>query len=277
MDRGPHRRSPDDMVAQPKDQKTCQYCGATFCKREHRIRHERTHTQVRPFVCQDCSRPFARHDSLIRHRRTRHPNEAAAERADPGSSQSPSSQTVPILESPRPTSWPSLPPAPSDTSPSNATLPLRPEDSPNATSGELDLFKDLFSWPFGVPDANFDLFDSSDTPAARRPFWTLSDPSRLLDSMDPMTRDGSPRPKGHGHAAIATAYSVIAEMVRSPTYSSNALLTVSLQSENLASAGIESITSQFLVRPTNLETEPLRPVALTPIEGSMLEALFQKV
>ena len=45
----------------------CQFCAKTYRKREHLIRHERTHTGHRPYVCSKCDKAFARHDSLLRH------------------------------------------------------------------------------------------------------------------------------------------------------------------------------------------------------------------
>ncbi|KIX04493.1 uncharacterized protein Z518_05363 [Rhinocladiella mackenziei CBS 650.93] len=51
----------------------CQYCPNTYQKKEHLVRHERTHTGHRPFVCAQCGRTFARHDSLLRHERVHAP------------------------------------------------------------------------------------------------------------------------------------------------------------------------------------------------------------
>ncbi|KAI0472430.1 hypothetical protein F4859DRAFT_104330 [Xylaria cf. heliscus] len=49
----------------------CQHCGKQFKRQEHLIRHERTHTQERPFAC-DCGSRFTRQDLLARHVRTCH-------------------------------------------------------------------------------------------------------------------------------------------------------------------------------------------------------------
>ncbi|KAI0445557.1 hypothetical protein F4803DRAFT_135343 [Xylaria telfairii] len=47
----------------------CRHCGRQFKRQEHLIRHERTHTQERPFAC-DCGNRFTRQDLLARHVRT---------------------------------------------------------------------------------------------------------------------------------------------------------------------------------------------------------------
>ncbi|KAM0747977.1 hypothetical protein T439DRAFT_328639 [Meredithblackwellia eburnea MCA 4105] len=51
-------------------EKKCQFCSLEFKKREHCIRHERTHTNEQPFNCPECSKPFGRQDSLARHLKT---------------------------------------------------------------------------------------------------------------------------------------------------------------------------------------------------------------
>jgi Zinc finger, C2H2 type len=239
----------------PKDQKSCQYCGATFRYTGHRLRHERTHTKLRPFVCEDCSTAFGRHDALIRHRRARHASEASVECAAPSLSQSPSSQTVPILDSYPPPALLSVPPMPSDTPRSSATLSLRPEDNPPAFSGEGHLFKDLFSAYFGVSFNH--LFDSSDNATVPQPFWEFSGESRLLDSniADSITQDTSLRQKGPTQVAIQIARAAIAEIVRFLTRLTRRIavhVLSFLQNDSLARAGIESITSQFLVGPMTI-------------------------
>ncbi|BGO91630.1 hypothetical protein NBRC10512_008077 [Rhodotorula toruloides] len=48
---------------------TCRYCDMTFRKLEHAQRHERTHTNDRPYTCDKCGKTFARQDTLHRHGR----------------------------------------------------------------------------------------------------------------------------------------------------------------------------------------------------------------
>ncbi|KAL6792662.1 hypothetical protein J3E68DRAFT_377410 [Trichoderma sp. SZMC 28012] len=48
----------------------CPHCDQAFKKREHMVRHIRSHTKERPFACDICSKSYGRRDSLIRHART---------------------------------------------------------------------------------------------------------------------------------------------------------------------------------------------------------------
>lgn len=50
----------------------CTFCDRAFSRSEHRTRHERSHTQERPFQCPKCSSSFVRRDLLLRHDRTVH-------------------------------------------------------------------------------------------------------------------------------------------------------------------------------------------------------------
>ncbi|QLQ80780.1 hypothetical protein HG537_0E01350 [Torulaspora globosa] len=50
----------------------CSYCGKPFSRSEHKARHERSHTGVKPFECKICQHAFVRRDLLQRHIRTVH-------------------------------------------------------------------------------------------------------------------------------------------------------------------------------------------------------------
>ncbi|SCW01774.1 LAFE_0E06964g1_1 [Lachancea fermentati] len=50
----------------------CSFCAKAFSRSEHRARHERSHTGVKPFTCTVCSHSFVRRDLLQRHIRTVH-------------------------------------------------------------------------------------------------------------------------------------------------------------------------------------------------------------
>ncbi|KAI1027691.1 hypothetical protein LB504_011688 [Fusarium proliferatum] len=47
---------------------SCDHCGETFQRREHRDRHVLRHTGLKPFQCNVCSKSFSRNDTLTRHR-----------------------------------------------------------------------------------------------------------------------------------------------------------------------------------------------------------------
>ncbi|KAI1428795.1 hypothetical protein F5Y12DRAFT_632024 [Xylaria sp. FL1777] len=51
----------------------CQHCGKQFRRQEHLVRHERTHTNERPFAC-ECGNRFTRQDLLARHVRICQPH-----------------------------------------------------------------------------------------------------------------------------------------------------------------------------------------------------------
>ncbi|KAK7207654.1 hypothetical protein BZA70DRAFT_271868 [Myxozyma melibiosi] len=48
----------------------CRHCSSTFKRKEHMIRHERSHTAERPYECSHCETAFTRKDLLVRHKRT---------------------------------------------------------------------------------------------------------------------------------------------------------------------------------------------------------------
>lgn len=50
----------------------CSHCGKPFSRSEHKARHERSHTGVKPFECKVCRHAFVRRDLLQRHIRTVH-------------------------------------------------------------------------------------------------------------------------------------------------------------------------------------------------------------
>ncbi|KAK2042624.1 hypothetical protein LZ31DRAFT_525901 [Colletotrichum somersetense] len=45
----------------------CDYCGSSFRRQEHLIRHKRSHTREKPFSCTKCGKSFSRLDVLTRH------------------------------------------------------------------------------------------------------------------------------------------------------------------------------------------------------------------
>ncbi|KAK7193216.1 hypothetical protein DPSP01_008183 [Paraphaeosphaeria sporulosa] len=51
---------------------TCRHCARVFKRSEHCARHERVHTQEKPFSCAYCDRKYARKDLVKRHERTLH-------------------------------------------------------------------------------------------------------------------------------------------------------------------------------------------------------------
>ncbi|GAV52325.1 hypothetical protein ZYGR_0AG03160 [Zygosaccharomyces rouxii] len=50
----------------------CSFCSKAFSRSEHRARHERSHTGMKPFECKVCRHAFVRRDLLQRHIRTVH-------------------------------------------------------------------------------------------------------------------------------------------------------------------------------------------------------------
>ncbi|ODQ67602.1 hypothetical protein NADFUDRAFT_64708 [Nadsonia fulvescens var. elongata DSM 6958] len=51
---------------------SCKICSRLFSRKEHRSRHELSHTKERPFKCDKCPSCFVRRDLLLRHNRTVH-------------------------------------------------------------------------------------------------------------------------------------------------------------------------------------------------------------
>lgn len=62
----------DANKKQPSKRYKCTFCDRAFSRSEHRSRHERSHTQERPYHCERCPSTFVRRDLLLRHERTVH-------------------------------------------------------------------------------------------------------------------------------------------------------------------------------------------------------------
>ena len=59
-------------MAPPQKKYVCGYCARAFTRSEHKQRHERSHTNEKPFHCLYCPSAFVRRDLLQRHCRTVH-------------------------------------------------------------------------------------------------------------------------------------------------------------------------------------------------------------
>ncbi|KAH8587007.1 hypothetical protein B0O99DRAFT_747902 [Bisporella sp. PMI_857] len=59
---------------QPRQVYKCSFCGRLFKRSEHCVRHERGHTNTKPFPCEFCGRHYARKDLVTRHVQSFHPN-----------------------------------------------------------------------------------------------------------------------------------------------------------------------------------------------------------
>lgn len=61
------------MVKSPPTKKyICSFCARPFSRSEHKLRHERSHTNTKPFNCTKCNSCFVRRDLMQRHLRTVH-------------------------------------------------------------------------------------------------------------------------------------------------------------------------------------------------------------
>ncbi|KAK1709487.1 hypothetical protein BDP67DRAFT_387624, partial [Colletotrichum lupini] len=50
----------------------CAHCPKVFKRSEHCIRHERSHTNEKPYACQYCLKTYSRKDLITRHEKTLH-------------------------------------------------------------------------------------------------------------------------------------------------------------------------------------------------------------
>lgn len=74
---GEDRKRDGLMVKVGKRTYTCRHCARVFKRSEHCARHERVHTQEKPFACAYCDRRYARKCVLC----TRRPRPSEADRA----------------------------------------------------------------------------------------------------------------------------------------------------------------------------------------------------
>ncbi|KAF2502680.1 hypothetical protein BU16DRAFT_16843 [Lophium mytilinum] len=65
-------------TGRPRRIHKCRSCHREFKRSEHCARHERVHTQEKPFACRFCTRRYARKDLVQRHERSIHPVDTAA-------------------------------------------------------------------------------------------------------------------------------------------------------------------------------------------------------
>lgn len=76
----------------------CATCGKAFKRSEHRARHQRAHTQERPFSCRFCRRCYARRDLVVRHERTLHHDQYSAAASASVATASPQSLVAPTAD-----------------------------------------------------------------------------------------------------------------------------------------------------------------------------------
>lgn len=64
----------------PQKKYICGFCAKAFTRSEHKQRHERSHTNEKPFHCLQCTSSFVRRDLLQRHCRTVHQTQDTTKR-----------------------------------------------------------------------------------------------------------------------------------------------------------------------------------------------------
>ena len=63
---------PLPKLDKPPRRHVCKECHESFSRSEHLQRHERSHTNEKPFACTTCERAFSRRDLMLRHERKMH-------------------------------------------------------------------------------------------------------------------------------------------------------------------------------------------------------------
>ncbi|KAK7897227.1 hypothetical protein LTR67_005116 [Exophiala xenobiotica] len=96
-----------DASQKGKRNHVCSVCSRAFKRSEHCIRHQRGHTQEKPFGCRVCRRRYSRRDLLVRHERTLHTPEQLASAIEEEGEQPTKKRKSQALPSPVSTSSPS--------------------------------------------------------------------------------------------------------------------------------------------------------------------------
>lgn len=80
----------------PQKKYICGFCAKAFTRSEHKQRHERSHTNEKPFHCLQCTSSFVRRDLLQRHCRTVHQTQDTIKRK----SQDSTTGSIPLHQTP---------------------------------------------------------------------------------------------------------------------------------------------------------------------------------